>query len=335
MRVGSGKHTYEWVENWAKVPDSESVRTGWSHHGVVVSETGDVITYHPDEPTVLIFGGDGAIKGSWRTGLLDAHGMTIVKEGDTEYLWLADPGRKRRAASAYEYPEGTVPKGQVVKTTLDGEEVMRLQRPNIPVYAEADYLPTWVAVNQERHGGNGDVWVADGYGQNHVHRYGKSGEYVASINGEEGGAGAFDCPHAILVDTRKSEPELYIADRANGRVQVYDAEGTFKRVFGSDFLTSPSGFATDGDYLVIAELRARLTITDIDDGLVCYLGDNEQVATVDGWPNNLDEQGHLVRSRLLESGKFNSPHGMAVDGLGNIYVSEWLIGGRYTKLARS
>ena len=45
--------------------------------------------------------------------------------------------------------------------------------------------------------------------------------------------------------------------------------------------------------------------------------------------------GELVPTDLLEAGKFNSPHGMAVDGLGNIYVSEWLIGGRYTKLARS
>jgi hypothetical protein len=36
----------------------------------------------------------------------------------------------------------------------------------------------------------------------------------------------------------------------------------------------------------------------------------------------------------LEAGKFNSPHGMAIDGKGNLYVAEWLIGGRFTKLAK-
>jgi DNA-binding beta-propeller fold protein YncE len=334
MRIGKGRHTYEWIDNWAKVPDSESARGGWSHHGVVVSETGEIITYHQDEPNVLIFDEDGNLKRSWRTGLLDAHGMTIVKEGDTEYLWLADPGRKRRPAMGYKYPVGVVPSGQVIKTTMDGQVVMRLEVPDIPVYADADYLPTWVAVNEERHGGNGDVWVADGYGESHVHRYDKSGGYIGTINGTEGETGAFSCPHAIIFDTRKSEPELYIADRSNGRVQVYDAEGNFKRAFGSDFLTSPSGFAIDSDRMVIAELRARLTITDINDRLVAYLGANEEVAKVDGWPNNLDEQGQLIRTRLLESGKFNSPHGMAVDGNGNIYVAEWLIGGRHTKLVR-
>jgi hypothetical protein len=74
--------------------------------------------------------------------------------------------------------------------------------------------------------------VTDGYGQNHIHRFTASGEYVSSINGNEGRAGAFNRPHAIWIDTRKSEPELYIADRASGQVQVYSLEGEFKRSFG-------------------------------------------------------------------------------------------------------
>ena len=161
------------------------------------------------------------------------------------------------------------------------------------------------------------------------------GGYIASINGEEGSVGAFDCPHAIFIDTRKAEPELYVADRANGRVQVYDVEGRFRRGFGNDFLTSPSGFATDGDLMIIAELRARLTLVDRDDRLVAYLGDNEPVCDGPGWPNNQDESGRSVATTLLEQGKFNSPHGMTVDADGNIYVAEWLIGGRFVRLTKS
>ena len=55
---------------------------------------------------------------------------------------------------------------------------------------------------------------------------------------------------------------------------------------------------------------------------------------VPGWPNGLDDSGNAARSTVLEKGKFNSPHGIATDPAGNIYSGEWLIGGRYTKLAK-
>ncbi len=96
------------------------------------------------------------------------------------------------------------------------------------------------------------------------------------------GAGRFNCPHGIFIDRRKAEPELYVADRANHRVQVYDMEGRFKRSFGDNFLSSPRAFVTDGDLMVVAELRARLAVLDLDDNLVCYLGDNEDVCVNDG-----------------------------------------------------
>jgi DNA-binding beta-propeller fold protein YncE len=259
--------------------------------------------------------------------------MTLAKDGDQEVLWVADNGRKRQAGLEYGYPDDTV-RGQALKMDLHGNVLMSIQRPDLEVYREGVYSPTFIVVNEERLGGNGDVWVADGYGESYVHRYDKSGNYISSINGEEGQAGRFNCPHAIFVDHRHGGSELYVADRANGRVQVYDMEGGFLRSFGSDFLTTPSGFVTHGDLLVIAELRARLTVCDINDQLVCYLGDNEQVCSVEGWPNNQDEVGRIVPTSLLEPGKFNSPHGMAVDADGNLYVAEWLIGGRFTRLAK-
>jgi hypothetical protein len=89
-----------------------------------------------------------------------------------------------------------------------------------------------------------------------------------------------------------------------------------------------------GGLLVIAELRARLAVTGPDDSLVCYLGANDQACTVDGWPNSKNEAGEIVPAKLLQAGKFNSPHGLAVDGDGNLYVAEFLIGGRFTKLVK-
>ena len=333
MQIGSGKHTYYWKEDWAKFPDQKSLGEGWAHHGVVVTESGNIMTLHQGEMEMLTFNPDGELVDRWGLGMSEAHGMTLVREGTTEYIWIADNGRKRTPNTKYEYPPGSVYTGQVVKKTLSGDTVAVLRTPPLPIYRDGAYAPTWVAVNEKRNGGNGDIWVADGYGQNQIHRFTENGSYTSSISGREGEAGPFDCPHAIFIDTRKVDHELFVADRGNGRVQVYDLNGRFKRCFGEEFLTSPSGFATHGDLMIIAELRARLTIIDLDDNLITYLGNNGEVADVPGWPNNLDENGSIIQSKLLEVGKFNSPHGMAVDANGNIFVAEWLIGGRFVKLA--
>lgn len=326
MRIGDGNTEYQWTEDWAHIPPSESASHGWAHHGVAITASGEVISFHPGDSTMLVFDSQGRLVRSWETDFTDAHGITIVNEGGVEYLWVADNGRKRSHALGYEYGEGEA-SGQAVKITLQGEVVQRLERPDLSIYETGLYSPTSVAVNAE----NGDIWLADGYGQSYVHRYDSSGNYLSSINGEEG-AGRFRTPHSVFVDTRKADAELYVSDRANGRVQVYDMEGGFKRVFGSDFLTTPSAFAVHRDTMIIAELNARLAVVDSEDNLIGYLGGNLPVAQVTGWPNNLNESGLPVRTSLLEPGKFNSPHGLAVDSVGSIYVSEWLIGGRFIKL---
>lgn len=335
MQIGSGEHRYEWIDNWAQMPDSPQATGGWAHPGVAVTAGGEVVTFHPGEPALLFFAADGRLVRTLQTELTVGHGITVSREGADEFLWLADPGS--RAVRVDGELQRFAGPGQVVKMTMDGRAVLTLDRPELAAYSEGKYAPTSVAVNEERHGGNGDVWVADGYGKNYVHRYSrfnKAGEYVGSINGAEGDGGAFNCPHGIWVDTRKGEPELYIADRGNRQIQVFDLDGHYKRSFGKEFLSSPSGFARDGQFLIVAELRARLAILDAEDRLVCYLGENAAVCDLPGWPNEPDERNVPRRTSRLEPGKFNSPHGMAADEAGNIYVAEWLIGGRMTKLAK-
>jgi hypothetical protein len=214
-----------------------------------------------------------------------------------------------------------------VKTTLQGETVLSLPFPNLDRYDDPKYAPTWVSVFEERFGGNGDVWVADGYGAAYVHRYDRNGNYLSSLDGTTG-AGRFRHPHGLHVDTRKNDPELYIADRMNRRIQVYDAEGTFKRLVPDAVDTSACAFISHGEFTLIPEApyRARLTILDPDDRVVATLGENDQACTRPGFPND---------RALVEPGRFVTPHSVAVDAAGSIYVVEWITGGRITKLAKA
>lgn len=330
--AGGDGQTYEWLEDWAEVPAPEQASRGWAHHGLAVTGSGEIVGFHPERAEVVVFDSEGRFLRSWPTGLKEGHGITVVEEAGKEYLWVADPGSKMRRApnGAYE-PDNAVEQGQVKKFDMGGLVAGQVARPPHRAYESGRFAPTSVAVDEVRYGGSGDIWVADGYGEHLVHRYRHDGTYISSLSGEEG-AGRFNCPHAVFIDRRRAAKELWVADRENGRVQVYRLDGSFLRVVGERFLNSPSALVSYGDNLVVAELRARLAVVGLEDQLVCYLGDNGGVCDQPGWPNGVDELDRPVRMPHLQRGHFNSPHGLTVDADGALYVAEWLIGGRMVKL---
>jgi hypothetical protein len=309
MIIGQKDFKYEWIEDWAKIPDTRSGRENGRTHGIVILNNGNIIVFNQADPAILIFTPEGKLIFYWGDRFGGAHGLTLTEENGEEYLWLTD-----------QYS------GEVIKTTVDGKTKLSIQKPRISIYDKEEYSPTWVAVFEERFGGNGDIWVTDGYGSNLIHRYSKEGIYLKTISGEEGDAGLFKCPHSLFIDTRKSEPELYIADRGNKRFQVYDLEGNYKRNFGNDFLNSPCGGVVKNNLLYVPELFARLAILDENDKLITYLGSNDQAVKTAGWPNHSKE--------LIKEGKFNSPHYMAVDKEDNLFIVEWVIGGRIIKMKK-
>jgi hypothetical protein len=333
-------HGYAWEEGWASLPDEPSVTGGWAHHGMGVLSDGRIVGFHPGEGKLLFFATDGTLLDTVEVALNEAHGLTVVIEEDEDRLWLADPGAKiRRKADlpagtpVHEQYEFIATPGRVVKLALDGTVLQTIERAPHPLYEDGGrYAPTWVAVDEQRLGGSGDIWVADGYGSSLVHRYTADGTYVSSIDGEAGAGGRLTCPHAIFIDRRGDEAVLLIADRSNQQVQEYGLDGAFRRVIGTGVLNSPSALATSGDLLVVAELNARVAILDAAGELVSYEGDNGDVITRPGWPNALDDDGNVMVPPT-EAGKFNSPHGLTVDADGNIYVAEWLLGGRHIRLA--
>lgn len=332
LEVDVADHRYDFVGRWASLPFGEHGQPGWAHHGLAVTAAGHIVGFHTEEPALAIYDREGTLLAVIPVEITEGHGITLVRDGDLEYLWVADNGVKRRVddvTGAVRVDPGRWG-GQVVKIALDGRTLQRLPTPPLDVYETGRYGPSSVAVDEEARGGSGDVWVADGYGQSLLHRFDRNGVHLQTLTGEAG-AGRFDCPHGIFLDRRGDAAELYVGDRSNRRVQVFDLEGTYKRSFGQDFLKSPCAFAVAGDLLVITELDARLTICDRNDDLLGYLGEDVHAPGEPGWPN-LEFDGRVVPRTRYVPGHFNSPHGVAVDEHGAIYVSEWLLGGRLTKL---
>lgn len=308
MVIGTGKYRYSWIDDWVKIPDSSSCRENGRTHGIVIARDRSVIIFNQSVSSVLTYNKEGKLIGSWGEQFKGAHGLTLVECNGKEFLWLTDENS-----------------GEVVKASLSGKIVQSIKKPDIKIYNNGSYSPTWVAEFEDSKRGNGDIWLADGYGSSLVHRYDKNGNYLQILTGEEG-AGRFNCPHSLFIDYRKNNPELYIADRGNKRFQVYDLDGKFNRTFGEDIFGCPCGGIEKDGTLYIPELCARLALLDEKDKLICYLGQNEETCNLETWPNNPE--------KLIQQGKFNSPHHLAVDDSNNIYVVEWIIGGRITKLEK-
>src|SRR5438270_10094329 len=132
MHIGTNGLRYEWLGEWAKLPDSASAQVGWAHPGLAVTDTGQVITCHQSDPTLLVFAPDGSLARTIQTSLTEGHGISVSREGDVEYLWIADSGSKRVPDNQYGNPP-TPPQGKVVKMTLNGQIVLTLERPDLEI----------------------------------------------------------------------------------------------------------------------------------------------------------------------------------------------------------
>jgi DNA-binding beta-propeller fold protein YncE len=98
-----------------------------------------------------------------------------------------------------------------------------------PPLAHIDGLyrqPTDVAFDSK-----GNIYISDGYINSRVAKLDARGNWVKSWGSKGTGPGQFRTPHTIAIDNNDN---VYVGDRANRRVQVFDTEGTFKRMFTVD-----------------------------------------------------------------------------------------------------
>jgi sugar lactone lactonase YvrE len=283
---------------------------GSTHGGIAFDAAGRIYVESDAAEAVLVLGADGELLGTLLGELAGGlHGIAIAGEGDQEFLYLTH-----------------IRNGTVTKATLAGEILWQVGCPlESGLYEKPEqYHPTSVAVAPD-----GSFYVADGYGRSYVHRYSAEPRYLGSFGGHGSGAGRgkgeLRNPHGLWVDAERRE--LWVADRENRRLQVFDLEGRplfvlDRRTAGHD-LGRPCFVEVRGDLLLVADIEGRVLVLTRGGELLAELGKNPDPAMVD--------RNDVPRAEQAP-GAFHSPHCARWDADGNVYVLEWLLEGRLTKL---
>jgi hypothetical protein len=318
VKYGEGKFTYTLDPKWGTLPQGMGYGLGCAI--VVDSKDRIIVTSRSASPCVAIFDADGKLLETWSRELSEnvgytpdqivdtAHGLYWSKEGDGEYLyWTENRGAKDKKIGA-----------RVYKTDITGKILFVIGNIDKPSSTSAKFNfvnPTDVAVAP-----NGDIYVVDGYGSQLVHRFDKDFKLIKTIGGPGKDHGKFNTCHGVWISTLGKEPEVYIADRHNDRIEVFGLDLTYKRTVGD--VRTPCCFYQSNGHLFVPELFQRVSVLDANDKIVARLGDGAGVKDI-GQPAVYEKHPD----------KFALPHALTLDSKGNLYVLEWVPTGRPRKFA--
>ena len=301
--LGVKPQLYHWDSAFGVLPGGADL--GSTHGCVQVDAKGRIYVNTDTQRAVMVFNPGGQLLASFGEEFANGlHGMTLVREGEQEFLYLTHTGRH-----------------EVVKTTLSGEVLWRLGYPKESgkYEKEGEFQPTSVAVAPD-----GGLFVADGYGKSWVHQYDAERNYLRSFGGPGQAPGQFQTPHGLAIDRRGDEPRLLVCDRENNRLQFFDLNGQHLETV-EGLLRRPCNASIFGETLAVADLAGRVTLLNGQNELICHLGDN---------PDPEKTARNQVLRELWKDGEFLSPHGLAFGPGGDLYVADWNILGRVVRLER-
>ncbi len=324
VRIGSGQWTYTLDEGWGKLPTGMKYGLGC---GIVVDSRDRVyVTSRSVNPCVAVFNREGRLLETWSKDfgekigyspeqiMATAHCIYWSKEGRDEFLYFTE-----NVAG----PDKNLGK-RVYKTDLKGKVLYTIG--NVEKEDSTSQKFTWTNPTDVAVAPNGDIYVVDGYGSQIVSRFDKNFRHLKTIGGRAAADapkgpnaphGTFNTCHGIWVSTLRTEPEIYIADRANSRYEVFDLSLKYKRTISGDFVRNPCCFYQHKDHIYIPDLGGLVAIIDRNDQPVARLGDGKGVKKEEFETSHPD--------------KFATPHAMCVDSKGDFYVLEWLPYGRVRK----
>jgi DNA-binding beta-propeller fold protein YncE len=286
LTLGAGRFQYGVEVNWESLPPGYSWREATS---VAVDSQDRVYVFNRGDHPMMVFDSDGEFLRSWGEGIFTRPHGVALGPGDT--LYCIDDGDHT-----------------VRQLTFEGEVLTTIGEPGKP----AEYMSgapfhrcTDVALDPK----TGEIYVSDGYGNARVHKYSPDGKLLFSWGEPGTDPGEFNIVHNIATD---KDGYVYVADRENHRIQVFDSNGRFETQWVS--MHRPCTIYISQDQLVyVGELGSAMKVNrDMPN-----IGPRISVYNTSG-----DLLARLGRGYGPEAGQFIAPHGICTDSTGSIYVAE-------------
>jgi len=317
---------YRLVEGWPTLPKNMNGGKWGEVIRVHLDTKGNIWVFHrcfnvvppgsavclgrgPANPPILEFDPSGKLLKSFGVGLFTyPHGFTIDSDGN---LWTTDVNDQEKVLGlSARNDKGVVMGQEVLKLNPDGKILMMLGKEGVAGTGPDGFdRPTGVAVAP-----NGDIFVSDGHDPNahnaaRVVKFSKDGHFIKSWGKKGSAPGDFDEPHDIFVGG--SRGWVYVADRKNDRIQVFDQNGTFIAAW-KQFGQPSSVFVGKDDTIYVGasfmdpsakkgELRGIIIGNGIDGSLKAFIPD----------PADLDK---VIRG--------TSASGIAADDQGSVFAAD-------------
>lgn len=159
-----------------------------------------------DNTILIIHNKTGKLLSSWGGGIfVMPHGLTTDKENN---IWVTDIGLH-----------------QIFKFTHNGQLILKLGEAGIPGSDSLHFnQPTDIAI-----AGDGSIFISDGYGNSRIMKFSPEGKFILEWGSKGMEPGEFDIPHGLCIMNN----QLFVADRENARIQVFDLNGKFIRELGT------------------------------------------------------------------------------------------------------
>ncbi len=286
VKLGSGRFTYEVAVGWEKLPPGYS----WREVAAVAVDSRDrVYVFNRGDHPMIVFDSQGNFIKSWGEGVFSRpHGLTL---GPDDTLYCTDDGDHT-----------------VRQCTLDGKVLMTIGVPGKPAepYSGRPFNRcTHVALDPQ----TGDLYVSDGYGNARVHKFSPDGKLLLSWGAPGTDPGEFNIVHNIATDR---DGWVYVADRENHRIQVFDRNGKFETMWATVHRPCALHMSRE-QHLYVGELGWGMAVNRNTPNI----GPRVSVMTTKG-----ERLARIGNGYGLGVGQFIAPHGLALDSRGNIYVGE-------------
>ena len=251
--------------------------------GVAITDKNNVLVFNRSGDALMEFDASGNYIRTMGRGIFtNPHGLRIDREGN---IWATDTVAHI-----------------VVKMDANGRILMVLGvAGRAGEWHAAGHLRCFNEPNDIAFGAQGELYITQGHGKGDslIHKFTPAGEHIKTWGGTGKESGQFDQPHSIVINKAGL---LYIADRANQRIQVFDGEGNYVRE--SSHPGTPCGLAlcNDQQHMMMAHGHA---------GKIIKLDENGKVLGITG------SQGKGLN-------QYGEAHFIALDSNEAIYVADTL-----------